>query len=146
MSDSKTVAVVGAGPCGLATAKHAIQAGLTPFVYDARPDIGGLWQANTFAWEGLRTNATRYLVSFADHPWPEGHCLFPNKIEINKYLHSYADRFELKQHIHLNRKKVKANKLTEINDKNEDVTAWELEFDNGEMKKFDFLVCASGLH
>jgi dimethylaniline monooxygenase (N-oxide forming) len=141
----KTVGIIGAGPCGLAAAKYAIENGLTPFVFDAKPDIGGLWQANTFTWDGLHTNVTRYLVSFADHPWPEGSSMYPNKMEINAYLHSYADRFNLKQHITLNCRVKKVNKLTEqVNDEN--VTRWELELENGENRTFDFLICASGLH
>jgi dimethylaniline monooxygenase (N-oxide forming) len=146
MSDLKTVAIVGAGPCGLAAAKYAIQAGLTPSVYDARPDIGGLWQANSYTWEGLITTGSYYDTCYADHPWPKGHSIFPSKMEVNAYLHSYADRFQLKQFITLNRKVVNANKLTEKDDKNRDLTRWRLEFDNGEAKTFDFLICASGPH
>ena len=131
---SKRVAIIGAGPCGLAATRYALEAGLTPAVFDARADIGGLWQADTFAWEGLHTNATRYLTSLAGHPWPEDSPLFPSKTEINRYLHSYATRFGLNKYITLNRRVAKANRVV-----NDDVTRWQLLFEDGGEDTFDFL-------
>ena len=39
----KTVLIVGAGPSGLAAAKYALQAGMTPIVLERRADLGGVW-------------------------------------------------------------------------------------------------------
>ena len=36
----KTVAIIGAGPVGLAAAAHALERGLTPLVLEAGPRIG----------------------------------------------------------------------------------------------------------
>lgn len=40
MTDPKTLAIIGAGPVGLAAAAHAIERGLTPVVLEAGPAIG----------------------------------------------------------------------------------------------------------
>ncbi|MEO8558691.1 MAG: NAD(P)-binding domain-containing protein [Rhodospirillales bacterium] len=40
MSQAKTVAIIGAGPVGLAAAAHALERGLTPVVLEAGPQIG----------------------------------------------------------------------------------------------------------
>ena len=38
--NNKQVAVIGAGPVGLAAAAHLLERGLTPIVLEAGPDIG----------------------------------------------------------------------------------------------------------
>ncbi len=39
MSEARTVAIVGAGPVGLAAAAHVLERGLTPIVLEAGPDV-----------------------------------------------------------------------------------------------------------
>jgi flavin-dependent dehydrogenase len=40
MGEAKTVAVIGAGPVGLAAAAHLLERGLTPIVLEAGPEVG----------------------------------------------------------------------------------------------------------
>src|SRR4051794_15669239 len=40
MRDAKTLAIIGAGPIGLAAAAHAIERGLKPIVLEAGPEVG----------------------------------------------------------------------------------------------------------
>src|SRR3979411_991563 len=40
MSQAKTVAIIGAGPVGLAAAAHALERGLRPIVLEAGPSAG----------------------------------------------------------------------------------------------------------
>ena len=40
MSEAKTVAIVGAGPVGLAAAAHVLERGLRPIVLEAGPGVG----------------------------------------------------------------------------------------------------------
>jgi dimethylaniline monooxygenase (N-oxide forming) len=138
---SKTVAIIGAGPCGLAAAKYSLENGLIPFVFDKANEIGGLWQPGTATWEGLHSNVSKHIVCYADHPWSKGQSFFPSKKEIHAYLKSYADRFQLNQHIQLNKGVNRVKKLTVGQS-----TKWQLEFENDEIRTFDFLICASGLH
>ena len=90
------VAVIGAGPGGLAAAKHAIQAGYEVTVFEAGNDLGGQW--NTAAphsgiWPGMRTNTSRAMTAFSDYPAPGTHALHPLAKQIHEYLRSYADEF-----------------------------------------------------
>jgi dimethylaniline monooxygenase (N-oxide forming) len=142
MMSSKNVAIIGAGPGGLSAAKYALENGLTPFVYDKAAEIGGLWSSGTAMWDDLHANASRYILTYADHPWPKESSIFPSKKEVQNYLISYADRFNLNKHIYLNRTIKRSSKL----DEDGKMTRWELEFENGETKVFNFLSIASGLH
>jgi cation diffusion facilitator CzcD-associated flavoprotein CzcO len=139
--NEKNVAIIGAGPGGLSAAKYALENGLTPFIYDKASEIGGLWSKGTAMWEGLHANASRFILSYADHQWPRGSCIFPSREEVQEYLISYAERFNLNKHIYLNHTITRASKLSV-----ENTTKWELEFENGDVKVFDFLTIASGLH
>src|SRR3954453_21915290 len=40
MPQAKTVAIIGAGPIGLAAAAHALEQGLKPIVLEAGPEVG----------------------------------------------------------------------------------------------------------
>ena len=40
MSEAKTVAIIGAGPVGLAAAAHVLERGLEPIVLEAGDDVG----------------------------------------------------------------------------------------------------------
>lgn len=90
------VAVIGAGPGGLAAAKHALEAGFDVTVFEASDDLGGQWHttaAHSGIWPGMRTNTSRAMTAFSDHPVPDSHDLHPLAEQIHAYLRSYAGRF-----------------------------------------------------
>lgn len=43
MEDKKIVLIVGAGPSGIASAKHAIDHGFTPYILEKESEVGGVW-------------------------------------------------------------------------------------------------------
>jgi dimethylaniline monooxygenase (N-oxide forming) len=47
----KKVAIIGAGPAGLTSAKYALQYGLMPTLFEKSNQIGGLWSSNTAIWD-----------------------------------------------------------------------------------------------
>lgn len=111
----KSIAVIGAGPSGLTSAKHAIAQGYDVTIYDQGDEIGGLWvysdeigvgkyglNVHSAMYEGLRTNTPKQLIEFPDHHHPNNTASFPSRSDILKYLHSYADRFNLNEHIQFN--------------------------------------------
>lgn len=90
------VAVIGAGPGGLAAAKHALEAGFDVSVFEASDDLGGQWHttaAHSGIWPRMQTNTSRALTAFSDHPYPPDHALHPAATQIHAYLQTYADRF-----------------------------------------------------
>ncbi|MFA7275203.1 MAG: NAD(P)-binding domain-containing protein [Pseudobdellovibrionaceae bacterium] len=104
------VAIIGAGPAGLVSAKSCLEAGLTPVVFEASNRIGGLWSAGkeVGAWNGMKTNLSRWSCMFSDFPWPEGSADFPRQHEVATYLDSYADTFGLRDSLRLTTRVVAA--------------------------------------
>jgi dimethylaniline monooxygenase (N-oxide forming) len=90
---SSSLAVIGAGPAGLATTAAALAAGLRPTVFEHTGELGGVWRTGGGAWPGMRTNLSRYTCCFSTLPWPAGSPDFPRRNELLSYLHTYAERF-----------------------------------------------------
>jgi hypothetical protein len=90
------VAVIGAGPSGLAAAKHSLEAGFDVTVFEASDRLGGQWYttaAHSGVWPGMRTNTSRAMTAFSDFPAPGEHPLHPAAEQIRAYLEAYADAF-----------------------------------------------------
>ena len=96
LPEGARIAVIGAGPSGLATAKHALEAGFDTTVFEASDDLGGQWQtgaAHSGVWPGMHTNTSRAMTAFSDFPAPDAHPLHPAAEQIHAYLRAYADAF-----------------------------------------------------
>ena len=104
MSDTKTVAIIGAGPVGLAAAAHALERGLKPLVLEAGPEVGHAvrqWgHVRMFsAWEHNIDKAAARLLGQAGWSRPEP-TAYPTGTEIvERYLHPLAARTPLARHI-----------------------------------------------
>src|SRR6476661_7026166 len=90
------VAIIGAGPGGLAAAKHAVEAGFDVSVFEAADDLGGQWNAtapHSGIWPTLHTNTSRVMTAFSDHAFAPGPELHPHWSDVHAYLRGYAERF-----------------------------------------------------
>ena len=92
------VAVIGAGPGGLVTARWLLSQGFEPVIFEATDRIGGEWSLTpgiSGIWEGMRTNTSRVTTAFSDLDQPEGLATFPSNADVLAYLHRFADMFSL---------------------------------------------------
>jgi hypothetical protein len=127
---ARRLAVIGAGPGGLATAKHAIRAGFDVSVFEASDQLGGQWHTtadHSGVWPGMRTNTSRAMTAFSDFPVPSTHALHPLAEEVQDYLRAYATAFGVLERIRF------GTPVTSLR------PAWTV---NGE--PFDLVVSASG--
>ena len=96
------VAIVGAGPSGLAAAKHALETGFDVTVFEASDDVGGQWHTrapHSGIWPGMHTNTSRAMTAFSDFPAPADHPLHPAATQIHDYLRDYARYFDVADRI-----------------------------------------------
>lgn len=124
---SKSVAIVGGGPAGLVAAKtllhHAGSSKFNVTVFEATERVGGMWRAlpgekGDKCSPEMRTNLSRYTVSFSDMSWsaanlsdpltgstPSGSLpMFPKAWQVGRYLEAYVKRFLPDNAVRLNRR------------------------------------------
>ncbi len=98
------VAVIGAGPAGLAAARWLLAQGLEPVVFEASAQIGGRWNgasATSGTWAGMRTNTSRVLSAFSDLDHADGTATYPTREEMGAYLVRYAGLYGLGPRVRL---------------------------------------------
>lgn len=128
----KRVAIVGAGPSGLAACKHALAKGFRPVVFEAATAVGGVWR-RTLASTRLQTPASAYR--FSDFPWPasadaaSADGLFPRHDQVVEYLAAYARRFGVLEHVRFGCKVLGANYVGATE---QEVAGWERWSGNGD--------------
>ena len=92
------ICVIGAGVSGMVATKVLLEDGFDVDVIEAQSDLGGTWHPDN-TYPGLRTNDVRELYRFSDHPYPDAVGEIPTAEQVRAYLHAYADRFDLRQHM-----------------------------------------------
>lgn len=104
---SLPVAIIGAGPVGLAAAAHLLERGETPIVFETGATIGANmrnWQhVRMFSpWEFTVDSATVRLLQVHGWQMPPLKDLPTGRDLIEHYLQPFADLPEVREHIHLN--------------------------------------------
>lgn len=98
----RTVAVIGAGPGGLVTARWLSQHGFEPILFEATNGLGGQWNGANPAsatWDGMRTNTSRVMSAFSDLDHSADVAGYPRREQMLEYLERYAATFDLVRRI-----------------------------------------------
>jgi dimethylaniline monooxygenase (N-oxide forming) len=94
---TERVAVIGAGPGGLVTAKWLLSQGFAPVVFERSPVLGGQWaglDGCSGVWPDMHANTSRVLTAFSDLA-PTTEAVFPSRSDVLGYLGRYADAFDV---------------------------------------------------
>lgn len=95
------VAVVGAGPSGLAAARAFRELGLDVVVFEAAPDIGGVWSA-TRRYPGIATQNDKHTYAYSDRRMDDAFAEAPAGADVRAYLQAFARDNGLEKLIRLN--------------------------------------------
>jgi cation diffusion facilitator CzcD-associated flavoprotein CzcO len=82
MSKSKTVAIIGAGACGLVCAKVLLDDGFNVTLFERQRELGGIWSAES-AYADLHSQQPGGTFEFSD--------LFKNILLGNMFMIIYKD-------------------------------------------------------
>ena len=98
MGLERRVAVIGAGPSGLAAARALDRAGLAFDGYEAHSDVGGLWDIDnprSTVYESAHLISSRTTTQFDELPMDSA-ADYPSHRELLRYFRAYADEFGLR--------------------------------------------------
>jgi cation diffusion facilitator CzcD-associated flavoprotein CzcO len=93
-----TVAIIGAGPAGLAVARWLKRDGFDPVLFEQGDRLGGQWAADPHysgVWPSMHTNTCREMTQFSDLPHAPGTPVYPSHRTMLAYLERYANQFDL---------------------------------------------------
>jgi|SRR5579872_427682 len=154
MSESKTVAIIGGGPVGLAAAAHILERGLTPIILEAGPEVGHSvrqWQhVQLFSpWEyNIDKAAARFLAPTGwNSPDPQ---IYPTGAEfLERYIDPLATKTALKDVIRTSSRVTAIGRVgfDKAKTKGRDQAPFEIRYHNGkgpEILRADAVIDASG--
>ncbi|MGQ3890373.1 flavin-containing monooxygenase [Legionella sp. CNM-4043-24] len=144
---SPKICIVGAGPCGLTTAKNLLQHGLNQItVFEKNHRIGGNWyysedNQHSSVYETTHTISSRRLSEFEDFPMPPDYPDYPSHSQLLSYFEDYARHFSVDQYLRLN---TRVERITRTDDQRWLVHYHDEAGEHDEL--FDYLMVANGHH
>ncbi|AQA05223.1 dimethylaniline monooxygenase [Mycobacterium sp. MS1601] len=133
---SARVAVIGAGPGGLVTARWLLSQGFEPVIFEQGTTLGGQWTGEagrSGVWPQMHTNTSRILTSFSDLAPGDG-AVFPRNQDVLDYLRRYARAWDLQRRIRFG---------TSVVSLRRDAGSWLVAYAGG-VEPFERVVVATG--
>ena len=129
------IAIIGAGPCGIAAGHELLQQGFDDFtIFDELDAPGGTWRQHSYP--GLACDVWAHSYTFSYAPNPDWSASFVGYAEIQQYLADCCTRFGLDQHLQLNTSITRAEYA--------DNGKWRLHCRQGPLGEFDIVINAMG--
>ena len=137
--DELDVLVIGAGFSGLYQLYRLRKLGYSVKIFEAAPDLGGVWYWNCYP--GARCDTYGPLYQFSmEELWQDWDFdeLYPSWDKIREYFHYVDGKLELSKHICFN---------TRVSDAsfNEDTCRWNVNAESGHTASAKFMVMCTGI-
>jgi thioredoxin reductase len=97
------IALIGAGPSGLAAARNLQKQGLAFQGFEAHTDVGGLWNIDnprSTVYESAHLISSKSTTEFAEFPMRADVADYPSHREMRQYFMDFAAHFGLREHFH----------------------------------------------
>lgn len=114
MNTRKKLALIGAGPMGLAMAKVLNEQNIAWQGFEIHSGVGGLWDIDgpkSTMYNTAHLISSKRMTEFADFPMAEEVAEYPSHTELKKYFNDFADHFGLKKGFLFNTEVLKAAPL-----------------------------------
>lgn len=138
-ADPWDVVIIGAGFSGLYLLHRARELGLRARVYEAAPEVGGVWFWNRYPGARCDSESMYYSYSFSselEQEWPLEE-RYPSQPANLAYLRHVADRFDLRRDIVFNTRVTGATWVDAAHE-------WTVRTDTGDEVRTRFLITAVG--
>jgi cation diffusion facilitator CzcD-associated flavoprotein CzcO len=138
------LALIGAGPMGLAAAKLLVEHGVAFQGFELNSGVGGLWDIDgprSTMYETAHLISSKTMTEFSDFPMREDVAEYPSHREMKRYFRDFADHFDLLRHYQFDAEVVSC---TPLGDSGE---GWKIVWRNdGEehVEEFSGLLIANG--
>ena len=144
----KNIAIIGAGPSGIAAIKNISEKGFSVTCFERCAGVGGNWRFNdpsghSSVFETTHIISSKFTSHYEDFPFPSGTPDYPSHQQLLKYFNDYADNFDIKKYINFGTEVTKCSYCED--------GSWEIEWrsiNSNETRKtkFDALVVCNGHH
>lgn len=97
----ETIALIGAGPSGLAGARNLQKAGLAFQGFEAHDDVGGLWNIEnprSTVYDSAHLISSKRMTEFSEFPMADAVADYPDHRALLRYFRDFAAHFDLKRH------------------------------------------------
>ncbi len=101
VSTEEMIALIGAGPSGLAGARNLQKLGIPFQGFEAHTDVGGLWNIGnprSTVYESAHLISSKRTTEFSEFPMADEVADYPSHRELNRYFADFADHFGLRRH------------------------------------------------
>ncbi|MBF6631932.1 MAG: NAD(P)-binding domain-containing protein [Comamonas sp.] len=142
------IALIGAGPSGLAGARNLQKQGIPFQGFEAYTDVGGLWNIDnprSTVYASAHLISSKRMTEFAEFPMTDSVADYPSHRELCGYFRDFADKFDLRRHFRFG---VRVERIEPVHPRDPD-TPWRVTVRNaqGELDTAQYkgVVIANGI-
>jgi cation diffusion facilitator CzcD-associated flavoprotein CzcO len=98
---TEQIALIGAGPSGLAGARCLQKHGIPFQGFEAHTDVGGLWNIHnprSTVYASAHLISSKRMTEFSEFPMAEHVADYPSHRELLDYFSAFAEHFKLREH------------------------------------------------
>jgi cation diffusion facilitator CzcD-associated flavoprotein CzcO len=116
---TELIALIGAGPCGLAAARAFSRHGIAFQGFEAHTDVGGLWNIGnprSTVYDSAHLISSKRMTEFSEFPMDDAVADYPSHRELLPYFQAYARHFDLLRHFRFGTRVLRVEPLSDAPD------------------------------